>query len=151
MQACTEVRVLDVFDMLWGESAVTQHLFHQSQLCVLQKEEAEAKAREEVERQRLEREKHFQKEEQERLQRKKVGRKPLISQNVMTINKCWNMTHSSTEQLCAFLKIALHNYRVRAGDQYDTHIHTHGLSTLLTFIGSAHSFNQFHSCFFVSA
>ncbi|XP_027005357.2 MAP7 domain-containing protein 1a isoform X4 [Tachysurus fulvidraco] len=36
-----------------------------------QKEEAEAKARDEAERQRLEREKHFQKEEQERLQRKK--------------------------------------------------------------------------------
>lgn len=39
---------------------------------VFQKEEAEAKAREEAERQRLEREKHFQKEEQERLERKKV-------------------------------------------------------------------------------
>lgn len=38
-----------------------------------QKEEAEAKAREEAEKQRLEREKHFQKEEQERLERKKVG------------------------------------------------------------------------------
>ncbi|KAL4657566.1 MAP7 domain-containing protein 1-like isoform X3, partial [Arapaima gigas] len=36
-----------------------------------QREEAEAKAREEAERQRLEREKHFQKEEQERLERKK--------------------------------------------------------------------------------
>uniref|UniRef100_A0A3Q4H8S5 MAP7 domain containing 1a n=1 Tax=Neolamprologus brichardi TaxID=32507 RepID=A0A3Q4H8S5_NEOBR len=36
-----------------------------------QKEEAEARAREEAERQRLEREKHFQKEEQERLERKK--------------------------------------------------------------------------------
>ncbi|XP_033968589.1 MAP7 domain-containing protein 1a isoform X7 [Trematomus bernacchii] len=36
-----------------------------------QKEEAEAKAREEAEKQRLEREKHFQKEEQERLERKK--------------------------------------------------------------------------------
>ncbi|KAM6910776.1 MAP7 domain-containing protein 1a [Xenentodon cancila] len=36
-----------------------------------QKEEAEAKAREEAERQRLEREKHFQKEEQERLERKR--------------------------------------------------------------------------------
>lgn len=68
----------EVIDMFWGESAVAQHLFHQSQLCVLQKEEAEAKAREEVERQRLEREKHFQKEEQERLQRKKVGRRLLI-------------------------------------------------------------------------
>ena len=33
----------------------------------------EAKAREEAEKQRLEREKHFQKEEQERLERKKVG------------------------------------------------------------------------------
>lgn len=41
---------------------------------VLQREEAEAKAREEAERQRLEREKHFQKEEQERLERKKVRR-----------------------------------------------------------------------------
>lgn len=38
-----------------------------------QKEEAEAKAREEAEKQRLEREKHFQKEEQERLERKRVG------------------------------------------------------------------------------
>ncbi|XP_028326637.1 MAP7 domain-containing protein 1a isoform X3 [Gouania willdenowi] len=36
-----------------------------------QKEEAEARAREEAEKQRLEREKHFQKEEQERLERKK--------------------------------------------------------------------------------
>ncbi|XP_059194535.1 MAP7 domain-containing protein 1a isoform X2 [Centropristis striata] len=36
-----------------------------------QKEEAEAKAREEAEKQRLEREKHFQKEEQERLERKR--------------------------------------------------------------------------------
>ncbi|XP_077430865.1 MAP7 domain-containing protein 1a isoform X2 [Vanacampus margaritifer] len=36
-----------------------------------QKEESEAKAREEAEKQRLEREKHFQKEEQERLERKK--------------------------------------------------------------------------------
>ncbi|XP_036393996.1 MAP7 domain-containing protein 1a [Megalops cyprinoides] len=36
-----------------------------------QREEAEARAREEAERQRLEREKHFQKEEQERLERKK--------------------------------------------------------------------------------
>lgn len=46
------------------------------ELCVsfFQKEEAEAKAREEAEKQRLEREKHFQKEEQERLERKKVGR-----------------------------------------------------------------------------
>uniref|UniRef100_A0A3B4X690 MAP7 domain containing 1b n=1 Tax=Seriola lalandi dorsalis TaxID=1841481 RepID=A0A3B4X690_SERLL len=35
------------------------------------REEAEAKAREEVERQRVEREKHFQKEEQERLERKR--------------------------------------------------------------------------------
>lgn len=40
--------------------------------CLFQKEEAEAKAREEAEKQRLEREKHFQKEEQERLERKKV-------------------------------------------------------------------------------
>lgn len=38
-----------------------------------QKGEAEAKAREEAEKQRLEREKHFQKEERERLERKKVG------------------------------------------------------------------------------
>ncbi|XP_026145460.1 MAP7 domain-containing protein 1-like isoform X3 [Carassius auratus] len=36
-----------------------------------QREEAENKAREEAERQRIEREKHFQKEEQERLERKK--------------------------------------------------------------------------------
>ncbi|XP_039977616.1 MAP7 domain-containing protein 1-like isoform X3 [Xiphias gladius] len=36
-----------------------------------QREEAEAKAREEAERQRIEREKHFQKEEQERLERKR--------------------------------------------------------------------------------
>ncbi|XP_010643575.1 MAP7 domain-containing protein 1 [Fukomys damarensis] len=36
-----------------------------------QKEEAEARSREEAERQRLEREKHFQKEEQERQERKK--------------------------------------------------------------------------------
>lgn len=44
--------------------------------CVFcpQREEAEVKAREEAERQRLEREKHFQKEEQERLERKKVRR-----------------------------------------------------------------------------
>lgn len=41
-------------------------------LAVLQREEAEARAREEAERQRLEREKHFQREEQERLERKKV-------------------------------------------------------------------------------
>lgn len=40
---------------------------------MFQKEEAEAKAREEAEKQRLEREKHFLKEEQERLERKKVG------------------------------------------------------------------------------
>lgn len=40
--------------------------------AVLQREEAEARAREEAERQRLEREKHFQREEQERLERKKV-------------------------------------------------------------------------------
>ncbi|KAI1231242.1 MAP7 domain-containing protein 1, partial [Lamprotornis superbus] len=39
--------------------------------AVTQKEEAEARAREEAERQRLEREKHFQREEQERLERKK--------------------------------------------------------------------------------
>lgn len=45
-----------------------------SRLCVFQKEEAEARAREEAEKQRLEREKHFQKEEQERLERKRVGR-----------------------------------------------------------------------------
>ncbi|XP_030267837.1 MAP7 domain-containing protein 1-like isoform X7 [Sparus aurata] len=38
---------------------------------LFQKEEADAKAREEAERQRLEREKHFQKEEQERLERKR--------------------------------------------------------------------------------
>ncbi|XP_062312124.1 MAP7 domain-containing protein 1-like [Osmerus eperlanus] len=36
-----------------------------------QREEAESKAREEAENQRVEREKHFQKEEQERLERKK--------------------------------------------------------------------------------
>ncbi|XP_059365109.1 MAP7 domain-containing protein 1-like isoform X1 [Carassius carassius] len=36
-----------------------------------QREEADSKAREEAERQRIEREKHFQKEEQERLERKK--------------------------------------------------------------------------------
>lgn len=47
-------------------------------VCVFQKEEAEAKAREEAEKQRLEREKHFQKEEQERLERKKVGRRITI-------------------------------------------------------------------------
>ncbi len=40
---------------------------------MFQREEAEAKAREEAEKQRLEREKHFQKEEQERLERKRVG------------------------------------------------------------------------------
>lgn len=40
---------------------------------LFQKEEADAKAREEAERQRLEREKHFQKEEQERLERKRVS------------------------------------------------------------------------------
>lgn len=49
-------------------------LWLDSRLCVFQKEEAEAKAREEAEKQRLEREKHFQKEEQERLERKRVGR-----------------------------------------------------------------------------
>uniref|UniRef100_A0AAY4DRK0 MAP7 domain containing 1b n=1 Tax=Denticeps clupeoides TaxID=299321 RepID=A0AAY4DRK0_9TELE len=38
---------------------------------LLSKEEAELKAREEADRQRVEREKHFQKEEQERLERKK--------------------------------------------------------------------------------
>lgn len=48
-------------------------LWLDSRLCVFQKEEAEAKAREEAEKQRLEREKHFQKEEQERLERKRVG------------------------------------------------------------------------------
>lgn len=49
--------------------------FYQSDfgvLMCLKKEEADAKAREEAEKQRLEREKHFQKEEQERLERKKV-------------------------------------------------------------------------------
>lgn len=40
---------------------------------LFQKEEADTKAREEAERQRLEREKHFQKEEQERLERKRVS------------------------------------------------------------------------------
>lgn len=40
-------------------------------LCLTQKEE-EARLREEAERIRLEREKHFQREEQERLERKKV-------------------------------------------------------------------------------
>uniref|UniRef100_A0A3B5MLB5 MAP7 domain containing 1b n=1 Tax=Xiphophorus couchianus TaxID=32473 RepID=A0A3B5MLB5_9TELE len=40
-------------------------------VSVLQRDEAEAKAREEAERQREEREKHFLKEEQERLERKK--------------------------------------------------------------------------------
>lgn len=44
-------------------------------VSLLQREEADAKAREEAERQRLEREKHFQKEEQERLERKKVRTK----------------------------------------------------------------------------
>lgn len=39
-----------------------------------QKEEAEARSREEAERQRLEREKHFQREEQERQERRKVCR-----------------------------------------------------------------------------
>lgn len=73
MKPFTEVRILDTVNMFRGESAEALHLLHRSQLCVLQKEEAEAKAREEAERQRLEREKHFQKEEQERLQRKKVG------------------------------------------------------------------------------
>ncbi|KAH0631163.1 hypothetical protein JD844_005340 [Phrynosoma platyrhinos] len=37
-----------------------------------EREEAEARAREEAERQRVEREKHFQREEQERLERKKI-------------------------------------------------------------------------------
>lgn len=57
-------------------------LWLDSRLCVFQKEEAEARAREEVEKQRLEREKHFQKEEQERLERKKVGQRhcpPIIT------------------------------------------------------------------------
>lgn len=87
------MRILKVIDLFRGESEVAQHLFHQSKLCFffLQKEEAEAKAREEAEKQRLEREKHFQKEEQERLQRKKVGRRPLFSKSVLTINKCLNM------------------------------------------------------------
>lgn len=56
-------------------------LWLDARLCVFQKEEAEAKAREEAEKQRMEREKHFQKEEQERLERKKVGqyvRPPII-------------------------------------------------------------------------
>lgn len=43
-----------------------------SSVCLCQREEADARAREEAERQRLEREKHFQKEEQARLERKKV-------------------------------------------------------------------------------
>lgn len=38
----------------------------------VQKEEEEARQREETERLRLEREKHFQKEEAERMERKKV-------------------------------------------------------------------------------
>uniref|UniRef100_A0A3Q2Q5D9 MAP7 domain containing 1 n=1 Tax=Fundulus heteroclitus TaxID=8078 RepID=A0A3Q2Q5D9_FUNHE len=46
-------------------------LWSDSHVLAFQKEEAEAKAREEAEKQRLEREKHFQKEEQERLERKK--------------------------------------------------------------------------------
>lgn len=44
-----------------------------------QKEEAEARSREEAERQRLEREKHFQREEQERQERKKVCRAVLCA------------------------------------------------------------------------
>nr|XP_009306054.1 MAP7 domain-containing protein 1-like isoform X3 [Danio rerio] len=40
-------------------------------LCLWQREEAESKAREEAEKQRIEREKHFQKEELECLERKK--------------------------------------------------------------------------------
>lgn len=51
-----------------------------------QREEAEAKAREEAERQRVEREKHFQKEEQERLERKKV-RKKRGKQGLFTVQK----------------------------------------------------------------
>lgn len=47
-------------------------LIHPCRPAVPQREEAEARAREEAERQRLEREKHFQREEQERLERKKV-------------------------------------------------------------------------------
>uniref|UniRef100_A0A1A7XZ21 Microtubule-associated protein 7 domain containing 1b n=2 Tax=Iconisemion striatum TaxID=60296 RepID=A0A1A7XZ21_9TELE len=43
----------------------------QNQRLQKQKEEADSRAREEAERQRIEREKHFQKEEQERLERKK--------------------------------------------------------------------------------
>ncbi len=39
----------------------------------VQKEEEEARQREEAERLRLEREKHFQKEEAERMERKKVS------------------------------------------------------------------------------
>lgn len=45
---------------------------------LFQREEAEAKAREEAEQQRIEREKHFQKEELERIERKKVGQKKEI-------------------------------------------------------------------------
>lgn len=53
-----------------------------SVFCValyVQKEEEEARQREEAERLRLEREKHFQKEEAERMERKKVNKFILLS------------------------------------------------------------------------
>ena len=53
-------------------------------MSLFQREEAESKAREEAERQRLERDKHFQKEEQERLERKKV--RTLILYRVQSVN-----------------------------------------------------------------
>lgn len=56
-----------------GKSLKSQPIYF---LVLFQREEAEAKTREESERQRLEREKHFQKEEQERLERKRVRAAP---------------------------------------------------------------------------
>lgn len=69
--------------------------------CVFcaQREEAEVKAREESERQRLEREKHFLKEEQERLERKKVRRShsgwssaaltPAVHSRISPLSSAW--------------------------------------------------------------
>lgn len=49
------------------------------------------KAREEAERQRLEREKHFQKEEQERMERKKVKTKRNGSLESAAHGFSWNL------------------------------------------------------------
>lgn len=58
---------------------------------IKQKEEEEARQREEAERLRLEREKHFQKEEAERLERKKVLQFDLISSYQTPTNTKWSL------------------------------------------------------------